>query len=201
MIKLSIIIPVYNQEELIIRALKSIPPRKDIEILVIDDGSTDRTFNNVLDYKINSKQNIVLLYNQENMGVSYTLNRGYDLASGEYIILLGSDDYFYTEELEKLIEKLDGTDLIYFDLRTNDGTIFHLTQETKKGYCGSTKAMRNKFIGDTRCPVNVKSGEDYFFYQELLEKNPTEKFTNLIVKHYNYPRENSLFDLKKKGKL
>ena len=59
--------------------------------------------------------------------------------------------------------------------------------------------MKRTFIGDTRCPLEKKAGEDYVFYQELLKKNPTEKFTGKIVKHYNYPREGSLFDKLKKG--
>ena len=45
---LTIIIPVYNQETLVIRALESVPKRDDIEVIVIDDGSTDNTWNNLL---------------------------------------------------------------------------------------------------------------------------------------------------------
>lgn len=197
--KLSVIIPVYNQEELIIKALDSIPKMEDIEILVINDGSTDKTFENVLEYKKNHK-NIKLLQNEENKGVGYTVNKGYDNATGEYIVLLGSDDYFYTEEFKKALKELDGTDLIYFNLKTNNGDIFRLTPENKTGYCGSTKFMRRDFIGDTRCP-DKRAGEDYDFYQKLLKKKPTEKFTDLTIKHYNFPRENSLYDLMVKGKI
>lgn len=201
-IKLTVIIPVYNQESLIINAINSIPERDDIEVLVIDDGSTDDTWDNLLEYRnLHPKCNLVLLYNDVNMGVSYTVNKGYDNAWGEYIVLLGSDDYFITDQFEKALEYLDGTDLIYFNLRTNNGSIFRLTPSTKQGYCGSTKFMRKEFIGDTRCPCDKKAGEDWFFYQELLKKNPTEKFTNLTIKHYNYPRKNSLSDLVKQGKI
>lgn len=200
--KVSVIIPVYNQEQLVIKALESIPERNDIEIIVIDDGSTDHTWNNLIKYReINEAyQNIVLLYNEENKGVAYTVNKGYDNANGEYIVLLGSDDYFYKDKFEEALKELDGTDLVYFNLQINNGDIFRLTPESKTGYCGSVKFMKRDFIGDTRCP-NKKAGEDYDFYQELLKKNPTEKFTDITVKHYNYPREGSLFDLLVKGKL
>lgn len=199
--KITVIIPVYNQEALIRRAVKSIPDNKDIEILIIDDGSSDDTWSKMLTIREEIKNAVVvLLYNEKNKGVAYTVNKGYDNATGEYVVLLGSDDYFYKEEFNKIYDYLDGTDLIYFDLQINDGSIFHLSEETKVGYCGSVKFMRREFIGDTRCP-DKRAAEDFDFYQELLKKNPTEKFTNLVIKHYNYPREGSLYDLFKKGML
>lgn len=199
--KVTIGIPVFNQEELVIRALESVPKRDDIEILVVDDGSTDNTWRNLLHYRdTHSDVNLVLLYNQENKGVGYTVNRIYDNAQGEYIVLLGSDDYFITEEFEKALNELDGTDLVYFDVRVNNGDIWKVTEETKKELCGSYKFMRREFIGDIRCP-EIQTAEDVPFYKKLLEKSPTEKFTGLVVKHYNHPRENSLTDLVRKGIL
>lgn len=199
--KISVLIPVYNQEELIIKALDSIPNRDNIEIIVCDDGSEDGTFEAVSQYMTYHKEkNIVLLYNEANKGVAYTVNRLYDVANGEYIILLGSDDYFITEELEKAIEELDGTDLVYFNLQINDGTIFRLNEETKMNYCGSTKFIRRKFLGNTRNP-DKRAREDWYFYQELLKKNPTEKFTDLTIKRYNFPRQGSLTDLACSGRI
>ena len=200
-IKISAIIPCYNQQDLVIKAIESIPKRNDIEIIVIDDGSTDNTWNNLLEYRNKHSEllNLILLYNEENKGVAYTVNKGYDNAKGEYVVLLGSDDYFYTEQFEEIIDELDGTDLVYFNLQINNGEVWKLTPENKTGLCGSVKFMRRAFIGDTRCQVDKRQGEDYYFYKELLEKQPTEKFTDITLKHYNYPRENSLTDLAKKG--
>lgn len=190
--KVSVVIPVYNQESLIERAIRSIPRRDDIEIIVVDDGSTDDTWNKLVTIGIElNDPNFIVLHNRKNMGVGYTVNRGLDIADGEYIVLLGSDDYFYTDEFLKAMEQLDGTDLVYFDLKVNDGSIFKLTEESKRNLCGSTKFMRKEFVGDTRNP-DIRQGEDWFFYEELLKKNPTERFTNLIVKHYNFPRKGSL---------
>ena len=186
--KLSVIIPVYNQESLILRAIKSIPPFSDIEIIVIDDCSTDGTLEVVRLYQQYSKQNIVVLHNDQNMGVGYTVNRGIDVAQGEYIVLLGSDDYFIDLYV---LDELDGTDLIYFDLQINDGTVWKLSDETKNNLCGSVKFMRRAFIGDTREP-EIRQAEDYYFYKALMNKKPTEKFLNRVLKHYNYPREGSL---------
>lgn len=199
--KLSVIIPVYNQEELVIKALDSIPIRDDIEIIVIDDGSTDKTYANVLSYVFHHEEkNILLLQNEENRGVGYTVNRGYDNATGEYVVLLGSDDYFYTNEFEKALDTLDGTDMIYFNLIDNTGAIWRITPQNKNSYVGSVKFMRREFIGDTRCPEK-RALEDVSFHEQLMAKNPTEKYLDTIIKHYNFPRENSLTDLVLKGKL
>ena len=202
-IKISVIIPCYNQQDLVIKAIDSIPKRNDIEIMVIDDGSTDNTWNNLLEYRNKHPEllNLILLYNEENKGVAYTVNKGYDLANGEYVVLLGSDDYFYTDKFEEAIKELDGTDLVYFNLQINNGEVWRLTPENKTGLCGSVKFMRRAFIGNTRCDISRRQAEDLYFYKELLEKKPTEKFTDITLKHYNYPRANSLTDLAKRGKL
>ena len=198
--KLTVIIPVYNQEKLVIKALDSIPTRDDIEIIVIDDKSTDKTYANVLRYLFHNKdKNILLLQNEENKGVGYTVNKGYDNAKGEYIVLLGSDDYF-TENFEKALNELDGTDMIYFNLIDNTGAIWKITPQNKNSYVGSVKFMRREFIGDTRCPEK-RALEDVSFHEQLMKKKPTEKYLDKIIKHYNFPRENSLTDQVLKGKI
>lgn len=188
--KISVIIPVYNQEVLVLKALDSIPRNDDIEIIVINDCSTDNTLNVLYEYQKN--RDIIILNNEINRGVGYTVNRGYDIAQGEYIVLLGSDDYFITEEFNKIYPYLNGTDLVYFNLRINDLTVWRVNEVSSRGYVGSVKFMRREFIGNTRCP-DKRQAEDFDFFQELLKKNPTEFFTDLTIKHYNFPREGSLY--------
>ena len=196
MYKITVIIPAYNQEKLIKKAINSIPVRNDIETIVIDDGSIDNTFKIAGE---NVASHYTLIKNRDNEGVAKAVNKGYDHAQGEYIVLLGSDDYFYTDKFEEIIPELDGTDLVYFDLKVNNGDIWEVNNESKNVLCGSVKFMRKKFIGNIRCPEDRKSGEDVQFYQELLKKKPTEKFTHIVLKHYNHPREGSLTDLVRKG--
>ena len=148
---------------------------------------------------LNPWKNIRLLQNKQNKGVGYTVNKGYDNAKGKYVVLLGSDDYF-TKEIENAIKELDGTDLIYFDLEDNAGNIWKIDNVSKNTYVGSVKFMRREFIGKTRCP-EIRAKEDLYFYQELMKKNPTEKYLNKVVKHYNFPREGSLTDLSMKGMI
>lgn len=198
----SVIIPVWNQQNLIKRTLDSIPARKNIEIIVIDDKSTDNTYRVLMDYKKEHKdKNIILLHNMENKGVGYTFNKGLDKATGDYIVRIDSDDYFYSNQFNKMVDiELDNTDMIYYNLEDNTGRILEVNKGNRKGRCGAVKFIKREFIGDTRCP-EIRTAEDKAFNDELLMKYPTEKFTNRVVYHYNYPRENSLTDLTKRGIL
>lgn len=71
---LTVIIPVYNQEKMVLEAIKSIPARNYIEILVIDDGSTDNTLEALREFQMHSDRNIIILTNEENKGVGFTVN-------------------------------------------------------------------------------------------------------------------------------
>ena len=195
--KLSVIIPVYNQEKLISKAIDSVPDTEDIEIIIVNDGSTDNTQTSILNYLADNqrKNKITTIELEKNKGVSYALNRGLEKAIGNYIVFLGSDDWFIPGMLEKLLEGFydSNKDLIYFDLETNDGTIFHLEEETKRDLCGSVKLMKRSFLEGMKVNEEKRAAEDLEFNEELLKRNPTEIFSNLIVKHYNFPREGSLY--------
>ena len=80
---LTIIMPIYNQPILVIRALDSIPVRDDIEVICIDDCSTDNTFEVLQEYVKHSSLDITLLRNEHNSGIGFTTNRGIDLAQGK----------------------------------------------------------------------------------------------------------------------
>ena len=200
--KLSIIVPVYNQQDLIIRALDSIPKRKDIEVIIIDDGSTDSTFKNCYKWiRQNNWLDIRLLKLEQNEGLGNAKNIGYDEAKGEYIHQLDSDDYLITSEYEKVIEELDGSDMVYINLQINDGTIFFVNKDTQRNYCGGcARFIKKDFLGDTRCP-NIRATEDWYLNEELQKKPHTDKFTNITAYHYNYPREGSLYDQYIKGEI
>lgn len=199
--KITVIIPVYNQEDLIIRAIESVPWDYMPELIVIDDGSTDNT-NQVVRKWIeeNSHKDIKFLVNLQNIGVAKTINRGYDAATGDYIVLLGSDDYFYHDEIRQVIGLLNGEDLVYFNMVDNNGQVFELTPENREGYPGSVKFMKRDFIGSLR-NGDHKAGEDWMMMQQMVKKNPSERYTGIIAKHYNFPREGSLTDQLFKGQI
>lgn len=192
--KTTIIMPVYNAEDTLLRALNSLPLDKQTQFILLDDGSTDKSWQIALDWW---KDNIIdgtgsIIHRWEkNRGVATTMNLGFNLAQGEYIVSLSSDDY-YIDNFDKFKPYLDGVnDLIYFDLQTNDGEIWHLNEQSKDVYVGAVKFIRREFLGDTRVP-DMKWHEDKPFSYELYEKNPKEVFTGILLKHYDWPREGSL---------
>lgn len=200
--KVSILIPAYNAAETIKKCLASIPDRDDIEVLVYDDGSTDKTGDIAYSGLMSCHLNGEVYGSRTNRGVAHAVNQLLDAAKGEWVVLLGSDDWLITDAFSKVVDMLKPTlDLVYFNLEINSGEIWRVTNETKGNLCGSVKFMRRKFVGDTRCKETLKAGEDYYFYCELLNKSPREAFTNITAKHYNYPREGSLSDRQRRGEF
>jgi len=93
--KVSIIVPVYNSFDYLNDCLYSLVNQtlKDIEIIVIDDASTDNSYQ-IMEYYQNKYPNVIKIFkNSINKGQSYTRNKGIELASGEYIGFLDSDDF------------------------------------------------------------------------------------------------------------
>ena len=103
------------------------------------------------------------------------------------------DDYLYTDEFLKALNELDGSDMVYVSCRINNGTVFKVTPESKMGYCaGFTKFIRRKFLGNYRTREDVWN-EDWYLNNFLQSLPHTEKFTNLVPYHYNFPREGSMY--------
>ena len=107
--KFSVIIPVYNAANTIERCISSIVNNtfKDVEIIVIDDCSKDDSLN--ICRKIAAQNNnLHILHNECNRGVSYTRNRGLENAQGEYILFVDSDDWIeptYLQSFEQALEE------------------------------------------------------------------------------------------------
>jgi glycosyltransferase involved in cell wall biosynthesis len=101
-IKVSIIIPVYNVEKYLEKCVKSVLNQtlKEIEIFLIDDGSSDKSWNIVKRLARGDKRIVAL--QQENSGAAVARNRGLELAKGEYIGFVDSDDYVDADYFEQL---------------------------------------------------------------------------------------------------
>ena len=93
MVKVSIIVPVYNVEKYLRQCMDSIIVQtlKDIEIICIDDGSTDSSGGILDDYA--SKDDRIRVIHKENSGYGNSMNIGLDAATGEYVGIVESDDY------------------------------------------------------------------------------------------------------------
>lgn len=101
--KVSVIVPVYNAEKSLERCIESIINQtlKEIEIILLNDGSTDRSKEIIEEYK--KKDNRIVVINKDNSGPSDTRNYGIKIAKGQYIGFVDSDDYIEAEMYEKLI--------------------------------------------------------------------------------------------------
>jgi glycosyltransferase involved in cell wall biosynthesis len=104
--KVTVVIPVYNREKYLAAAIDSILAQTftDFGLLVIDDGSADGSVEIVRSYR---DPRIRLVCNETNLGVPKTRNRGIQLARGEYLAFLDSDDWAYPERLAKQVAFLD----------------------------------------------------------------------------------------------
>ncbi|MFD1334542.1 glycosyltransferase family 2 protein [Oceanobacillus iheyensis] len=113
---ISVIIPVYNVDEYIEECLNSVLNQtyKNIEIIVVNDGSTDNSLGIIEEYALKNEN--IKIFSQENMGQSVARNQGMKMANGKYIYFLDSDDYILPETFQELIEIMEenNLDLIRF---------------------------------------------------------------------------------------
>ena len=116
--KISVIVPVYNVEKYLSECLDSIVNQtlKDIEIICLNDGSTDNSLSILKEYA--SKDTRIILIDKENEGLGYTRKVGLDNATGKYILFCDSDDFYYEltafEELYNYIEQVQ-VDVVIFE--------------------------------------------------------------------------------------
>ena len=114
----SIIIPVYNSEKYLFQCIQSVLNQKysNVEIILIDDCSTDKSITIIRSFA-KKYNNIKIICNKKNEGVSVCRNKGISNAVGKYIIFLDSDDYLINNGLKKLanlVQNNNGINLVIF---------------------------------------------------------------------------------------
>lgn len=107
----SIVIPVYNADKYIDRCLESILNQTypSLEVILIDDGSTDSSWDKLNDYCKKHPEKIKI-FTQSNIGVSKTRNKGIELASGKYLMLMDNDDYIEKDYVERFVQEIEKGD-------------------------------------------------------------------------------------------
>ena len=133
--KISIVIPVYNVEKYIAECLESCVNQtlREIEIIAIDDGSTDKSLNILKQYS--KRYEKLRIIEQDNMGVGVARNNGILASKGEFIAFMDPDDFYYSlEVLEKLYLKakesgvgICGGSLV--ELREREGIVYSSNNE------------------------------------------------------------------------
>ena len=104
--KISVIVPVYNTEDYLEKCIRSIMNQtyKNLEIITINDGSTDNSLSILENLK--KEDDRIIIINQENMGVSKARNKGLDYATGEFIGFVDSDDFLEEDMYDIMIKHL-----------------------------------------------------------------------------------------------
>ena len=150
--KVSVIIPIYNVEEYLSQCLDSVINQtlKELEIILIDDGSTDSSLSICQEYAKNDKR--IYVYSQQKKELGIIRNHGINLAKGEYIAFLDADDYWELTALEVLYKKAKtvNADIVLFNAKA----FYDNTPEEK--------IMFTKFAKDYIPKGNVFSAQDLF---------------------------------------
>lgn len=146
--KVSILMGIYNCADTLPEAIDSIlcQTYQEWELILCDDGSSDRTYAVAEDYQQRYPHKIILLKNDRNMGLNHTLNRCLDHASGEYIARMDGDDISLPTRLEVEVQFLDensdyaivSTPMIYFDESGEWGTGTAKADPTKWDFISGT---------------------------------------------------------------
>jgi len=144
-IKVSVVIPVYNTEDYVNDAIKSILDQTlvDIEIIVINDGSTDRSLSIIS--KLANLDGRIRIVNRENKGISNSRNEGISKARGKYIYFMDSDDVLSPNALCECLDRCENEnlDFVFFNAEafgeSSDLSLFTYFQRT--GYVdGATRS-------------------------------------------------------------
>lgn len=214
--QISIIIPVYNKQQYVSRCISSLLNQsyKDYELIIVNDGSTDGS----RDICMAFENERIRLYDLDNGGVSRARNYGLDVARGEYVLFVDSDDWVDKDYISHLMRDAEGRD---FDIMIFGLTRVYQNGEKKKvempdwtekefyqqymylqdvlseGITGfvCNKLIRRSFINQhsVRFDTKIRMAEDVNFYLALMENNPTIITSRECGYYYLQAADNSSF--------
>lgn len=142
MVKISAVLPAYNVEKYLGQCIESIINQNiECEIIIVNDGSTDNTLSVAESYK--EKYPFIKVFSQENCGQSTARNKGIENATGEYLLLLDSDDYLYPDVLNNLYDLCKQNDLDY--IRCGWNSFFDENEKKFFSTLSKTKSL-NKVV-------------------------------------------------------
>ena len=160
LVSVSIITPVYNVERCIEKTINSIINQscKDFEILLIDDGSKDKSIEIAENLLINSDVNYRII-SQENSGVSVARNKGICEAKGKYVCFLDSDDYIHKDYIKLMYEKAStcNCDLVFCDYTQVDSKDKVLVESTTR-FLENFITGREAALKQLSCDITIGMG-------------------------------------------
>ncbi len=201
----SIILPVFNSEEYLERCIESILNQTyiNIELIIINDGSSDKS--ELICKQYSNKDNRIHYFFQENSGPSVARNKGIELAKGEFIQFVDSDDYLEHQSIEILIKNSNDVEFViagYKNIYTNNKNskiksnktglfikkefldFFGETLEKQLFHYTWHKLYRKEIVTKIRFKEEINIGEDLFFnldYMDYVEK--IKIIDNVVYNH------------------
>jgi len=208
--KVSIIVPAYNASNYIEKCIDSLLNQtlKDIEIIIVNDGSTDDTAE-----KLSKYEDEIKVITQKNVGVASARNKGLSVANGEYIAYVDSDDWIESNMFELLYNKAKENnydvvecDFKYVnDFKTWNGIVdlvsdINTIEEKKKYYINMFPVIWNKIykrnkIKDIKFKSGVWAEDVEYLYRVLPNITSIGKINKKLYYYYQRPvSESRLFD-------
>ena len=203
--KFSVIVPVYNTQEYLKRCIESVLNQtyKNYEIILINDGSTDNSLEILKKYESNNKVKIIT---QKNHGLSYTRNVGISHATGDYVILLDSDDFLEKDLFKVLNLNIKNEDMIKFNYNYYFGNnekkpIQSVKFKENNGREALIKLINEKKVFEMSCIYAYKKDyiknfefEEGKYHEDLglipLMIYETKKISSIDYIGYNYDQTN-----------
>lgn len=203
--KISVIVPVYNSERTLKTTIESIINQSytNLEIILVNDGSTDKSLE-ICRYFENNDSRIIVI-NQSNQGVGEARNNGLNIASGEFVSFIDSDDIIDNNFFETLYDTAckTGADIIESGAKVilpGDNIIYPYEKSPKIIECDNKEYMKHyldfsfnvsvwgkiykkELIGDIRFP-KLNINEDFIFLWEIVKR--TNKFCENLNVNYHY---------------
>lgn len=200
--EISVIMPAYNCEDTITRAINSVLNQsfENFELIVVDDGSTDNTYKiceSIVDERL-------VLIHQKNQGPSIARNHGIEVANGKYLMFIDSDDEYYSNALELLYYNMakENSEIVVGNFKLNDKV-----NNIKNEFIGGDKSENIDFLfnnnlfntnwnkiysleiinkNNIRFDKNYKIGEDARFNLKYFEYVNNIIFVNKVIYQYYF---------------
>lgn len=218
LVKISVIIPAYNVEKYFRQCLDSLIGQtlQEIQIIIVNDGSTDGT-QQIVDEYVQRYPRKIIAVSQPNKGQSSARNHGLQYVTGEYLAFIDADDYVYEDYFETLLlaaeEKESQLVICSYEKFNNDGEIL-LTRNTEQWEIEFDKGLSHVFqyspcaklyLSEMILKNNIK-----FVEGEKMEDGPFSIITNSIAKNvvvlgnyfgyrYRVYDESTMGSIRKKG--
>lgn len=194
MVKVSIIVPVFNSEEYLEKCVESLLEQTldEIEIILVDDCSEDRSRKMIADYAEQYPDRIRPVYLEENIRQGGARNRGMAIATGEYIAFVDSDDFIEPEMCEVMYGAANGADMVGADYYIDRGNQQQLVKldygdrimslEDKERFVSSCGLFGSRIYRRAFLEENILTFPERVFYEDAYFNFLTALYAERLVK-------------------